>query len=444
MKQKIKNNIYSSLTIFDRKNKLYLLTELICVGIFTFLSTNKDYGFFDNIVFLLNQSNLIVIIILSITYFSHQIVNRLKTKIEFIVRFKNKDDYNKYIIENVIILTIFIYLLNIVMMLIVSIGTHLFLLNNSEYYYYNISCATYSWWQTIRNGIFVCYLSYVFTYISNISKNEYFKYCFLIITIILLLIPINIYVESEFLQTFLFSTYLKCVDFVSLIREILYCTSTTIIKGFAITELYNLLKKIDTRYYKVRIIKLYNMIKKILFPLVIYIVINGINISLQLVAKIDINLINFLPMVGFKNLDFIPFATKSLSLLSYVLIIVKNVSLDIDKNSCFIFIRVSKKKWLIKKIYNLLTIALIIRLPFYILSANLDTIVVDYLMYVIIFTITMIYLLIKDNYTFLLLIINIVLFLCLDINLRLIFFIAIVFIVLSVPTVLFYKKSKFK
>lgn len=420
MKTKIKNNFYSTFSIFDRKNIIYLFICLGVMSLLSYISTSASYGFDYNLVFNLNQNLYLVILILTITFFSYNLINRLKNKIELITRFKSKEIFYKYILRNIIFLTISLYVISVLLLIVSRTIIHSFIINDTEFFYYNIKCSIYYIWQIIRNGVFLCYIEYTFTYLLLHIKKEFWAHIFLIIAIISILIPFVTYFESSVIRLYSFVTYIGFNDFTSLTREILFCLCSMTVKIFIISELCNACRKIDKDKVIIHIKKMIYLLKKIIVPLTIYIIINIINIRINFVSGIECSAKHIIPLINYKELDFVTFATKCLSLLSYMYMVAKVISIDLDKNHSLIFTRISKVKWLLKKIFMLTVLVLILRLPLYIYAFDLKIILTDLLMYITVLVFLIMYLLSKNRILFILLVINIILIFSLNLNLKII------------------------
>lgn len=440
MKTKIKNKFYSIFTIFDIKNIVYLIICSVALCVLSFLSTTKDYGFDYNLVFNLNHDIYLVILILSVTFFSYNVVNRLKNKVEYLVRFESKENYYSFILKRVLEVALVVYLINVITLIISRFIIHSFILCDTLYFYYDINCSAYYIWQIIRNGIYLCYVEYIFSYLSLYTRNEYSKYLFLLVVVINILIPIATYFESSIIRLFSFASYINYYDFTSFIREILYCLSSTAVKGFIITEICTFIGKVNINNHWINLKRVLSFIKTMLVPLLIYSIINIINVKINLNTSGLPPEKSLIPLISFKELDFLTFATKCLSVLAVMYIVAKSISIDLDKNYSFLFTRISKKKWLIKKFFSLVIFALILRLPLYIYAEFPSVVIIDMLMYLIVIIYMFIYLLSKANIGLVLLLVNVVLLFYLELNFKYSIILFIFALIVSFIYGFFYKK----
>ena len=403
MKERI-NYYYNIIkNFFNNRNLFYLIISILIANVFNILDTVKKYGFSYNLYFDLNKNFYLVFLVLIILYFSYFLINNLKNRVELITRFSSSKGFFKFIFGNVISLVTFIYILNLIVFLLFRSFKHLFIYDNAVYFVYNFSVYKYIIWQIIRNYIYIFFVSYLITFVSLYCHKKSIVY----ITLFEILLPL-ILINTNCYYIF-FSSFLATNNYGSLINEISYFMASYIIKYFLVLLIYQLTKYFNYNKIKIYLCKYFDALKKVYLPLIIYILINLLNIILLKSGSYNINDYEILCTSNFANLGIVGFALKCISLSCFTLIICKLIFIDLKENACILFTRISKKDWLFKKITNFLIILVLFRLPLYIYVTFSNIIWYDLIIYMLLLFYSVSYSIKENNITLSFLIIGLLL-----------------------------------
>lgn len=196
------------------------------------------------------------------------------------------------------------------------------------------------------------------------------------------------------------------------------------------------MEKIKTYIYVVK-----NDFLKMYIELILNISINILNVVL-LFQTISINDYEVLSLLTMQELQFVSFSAKCISILTYISMILKNLSLDYKNNACIIFTRITKGKWLRNKFLRGLLILSLLRLPLYIFLGFSYDCFIDILMYLLILISTIYTFTKNDNFSFILFISTIMIILLNKIDLCLITILYIIFsLILTVKTLIIFKNK---
>ena len=389
MKKRIKYNFYIIKNILKKQNIVYLILSILAINLYCIMNTAKKYGFSYNLAFDLSNNYYLVLLISIILYFILQLINNLKNRVELITRFSNKESFLKFIFNNVVCLMSLIYIINLISLIVFRFFKHLFIINNEIFFIYNISTYLYIIWELIRNYIFIFFISYFITYVSfNYEKKSAVNFIIFLIYGFLLIPVANVDYVS-------FTSFLLFKNYGSLINEISYFIISYIAKYYFILFLSKIISIFNWNLFfknvKLIIYKIINIIKKIYLPLLLYLVINIINILYLNSQDIELNDYDILCTANYASLSIISFATKCISVSCIIYILNKIIFLDLKKNACIIFTRISKKTWIIKKIISFIIIIIILRLPLYNYIVFSKIVIYDLIVYLILLLLTINY-----------------------------------------------------
>ncbi len=365
MKERIKYYFYIIKNLFNSKNFFYLALSIIAITYFCVSNTVKEYGFSYNLVFDLNFNWYLLLIIITIIFFLFQILNNLKTRCELVTRFYCKEDFFKFVFGSVVFLITFIYLFSLILLLLFRVFKHMFIFDTDLFYFYNIPAFLYFFWQIIRNYIFILFISFIITFINVYCDNKLILFIVLCFSLITFVVPYNN------VHYIFFSSFLDLNDYGSLINEMACFVMIYILKYFLFIMVMNLINNswmIFFKKIKIYIFRFLNIIKKICFPLIVYIVINLINVCYLNSQNIIIEDFEIIGTSNYDNLLIVSFASKAVSLASFIFILDKILYVYLNQNSCIIFTRLSKRRFIINKIICFLVIICFLRLPLYLYS----------------------------------------------------------------------------
>ena len=123
-------------------------------------------------------------------------------------------------------------------------------------------------------------------------------------------------------------------------------------------------------------------IKKCYVELTIYIVINVLNLSVLNYAEMSD--MEILSLLSFEELKFVGLATKVISYLAFISIIIKGLFGHYHRNASVLFTRIAKAKWIKKRLVVGLLVLLALRLPLYIFLNWRLVCLVDVLSYLLV------------------------------------------------------------
>jgi hypothetical protein len=141
-----------------------------------------------------------------------------------------------------------------------------------------------------------------------------------------------------------------------------------------------------------------------------------------------------------EDLSIVSAGAKCISLLSVIYIIVKILLTDLDQNACILFTRISKRKWLIKKIIGLIGLIIILRLPLYIYVNFSKIFVPDLILYILIIFYAVNYLLNQNKINLAILLLSLFLIFISVINYKLCLIIFAGIVLLLIKRVIFKEK----
>lgn len=412
MKKKIRDSYYIIKEVITKEYLLYLALLLIGINIYVLIGKDVVNDLPLKIIKTLCDNYYIILLISIICFYALLILKKYQNRAELITRYNNKKEYFNFIFKKIFIVFTFIYIISLLLLFIFINFKFYFIYPNTLYFYYNISSYIYIIWEIIRNYIFMLFITYVVSYLYFQFENKTYSYIWILyISYIILIAGVNLNRKPILFIDFLF------IEFSTFTNEICYFIIIYIIKFYLFYFLINLIKRIKINnilnnkyiqilrryYYKILYHLNYSYI-----PLVLYIIINIIN--LNYIGRDFYNYKYILIFINVRELSFIMFATKIISLLSFVLFCMKNYSLDISKNSCLIFTRISKKKWIIKKIILTIFLLLLFRLPLYYLTGFNLNCIKDFIVYLTISIMSIYYLLNESNINIAVLLLSIVIY----------------------------------
>lgn len=391
MKRKIKNDYSLIKNIFNKENLFYLLLCIIGLNSYCILNTIKKYNMSLNLVFDLSGKYYIILLLLTCLFFSFIILNTYKNRPELITRFSNKENFFSFLFKKIFLIVTFIYFLEISVLFIFRLFYYHFYISSELYIFYNISSFIYFFWEIVRNYIYVIFIVYFITYIYFFSKNKNSTYVAIFFIIFSLFFPLKSF------KYVIFTYFTSFRDFGSFSNEIAIFLASYIIKYYLIINILKLIISFNFNKLKELFYKIIYYLKYSYIPLILYILINVINIYFLKNNKMDFDILNIICYKSFKEQSLISTATKGISILSFILFILRNYSLDVNKNYCLIFTRISKKTWVKKKILVTFLIILILRMPIYFLSSINYIFILDFIIYFLLGFMSIIYLLNSTN-----------------------------------------------
>lgn len=247
----MKNNSYvKELIISFLKSKnyytvyLFIIMSLVYALIFDNLNSPVGSGFFFwNIDILMSPCTLLILF--SICFSTILIINKYNESTFALIRYKNKEEYIKQLLLVVVIVNTAILLFIFSSLLLISIFKNLLSVNNSKFFYYNISYGTYYVFYIIKIFVLIQLLAIIFALISQIFNKNIAIFCYFLISLSYF---IGEYKEVGIISSFsdfrlLFFDYFNIYQYASFFHEILY-TSIYIMCLLVIANiLYEFLKK---------------------------------------------------------------------------------------------------------------------------------------------------------------------------------------------------------
>lgn len=413
MKQKIRDSYYVIKDVLTKEYLFYLILLIFGVNSYVIISNDVVNDLPLKLVKTLMDNYYILVLLSIIVFYALLILNKYKNRAELITRYNNKKEFFSFIIKKVLLVSSFIYIISFIILFIFINFKFYFVYPNTLYYYYDISCYTYIVWGVIRNYIYMMFVTYLISYIYFSFENKNYSYIlYMIIVSILLLYLIKADRIPLVFIDFLYRNYNTFVN------EICMFFINYIIKFYLVYFIVEIIKKIritnflsDNKYYKIIRRYFYKIIYNITqsyIPLVLYIIINIIFIYYIGFDEYDYKLI--LIFKDIKEVSFIMIATKIISLLSFVLFCMKLYSLDVSKNSCLIFTRISKRKWFFNKLILTTLLLILFRFPLYYLTGFNLNCIKDFIVYLIISVMSIYYLLNESNINIVILLLGIVIY----------------------------------
>lgn len=383
MKNKLKYALYSLFNYFNIRRIIYLLTSLFFLNLYCYFDTNYAYTFGFNLIFNLNNFYYITGSILIVAYFVLDYLKRYRDRVELVVRYENRKSYYNYLMKDVVIMTGFIFLINSLMLFVANALPFAFTINFQTYFSYDISNGLYATWLSIRNLIYIFFIISSLAYIEFHFKNKIFGYAFLFSCVGIIYINSHEMFENYFLKVLPFSIYISFYDFSTLLNEIVSFIYSMIIKYYLITFIISMVSYVNKnrKNIKMGFYKIFTNLKKTFLYIIIYIVTNAINVTVLFFQNIDISAKELLCLGDFRTLQYISFATKCISILIFSYVIIKYLSLEEDKNSCLVFTRISRARWLKNKFLLFIIIILMMRSPIYFLAGFDNLCLADFLLY---------------------------------------------------------------
>lgn len=412
MKKKIRDSYYIIKEVLTKEYLLYLALLLIGINIYVLIGKDVVNDLPLKLLKTLCDNYYIILLISIICFYALLILKKYQNRAELITRYNNKKEFFNFIFKKIFIVFTFIYILSLILLFIFINFKFYFIYPNTLYYFYNISSYIYIIWEVIRNYIFMLFITYVVSYLYFQFENKTYSYLLILyVSYILLLSGVNLNRSPILFIDFLFrefSTFTNEICYfliIYIIKFYLFYFLINIIKRIRINSIIdnNIVKSVKRYFYKV----LYYLNHSYI-PLVLYIIINIFN--LYYIGKDFYNYKYILIFINVRELSFIMFSTKIISLLSFVLFCMKNYSLDVSKNSCLIFTRMSKKKWIIKKIILTICLLLLFRLPLYYLTGFNLNCIKDFIVYLAIGIMSIYYLLNESNINIVILLLSIVIY----------------------------------
>lgn len=413
MKKKIRNSYYIIKDVLTKEYLFYLILLIFGINSYVIIGNDVVNDLPLKLVKTLRDNYYILVLLSIIVFYALLILNKYKNRAELITRYKNKKEFFSFIIKKILLVSSFIYIISTIILFIFINFKFYFVYPNTLYYYYNISSYTYIIWGVIRNYIYMMFVTYLISYIYFSFENKNYSYIlYMIIVYILLLYSIKADRISLVFIDFIYRSYGTFVN------EICMFLINYIIKFYLVYFIVEIVKKIkitnflsNNKYYNIIRRYFYKIIYNITqsyIPLLLYIIINIIFIYYIGFNEYDYKLI--LVFKDLKEVSFILIATKIISLLSFILFCMKLYSLDVSKNNCLIFTRISKRRWFINKLILTTLLLILFRLPLYYLTGFNINCIKDFIVYLIISVMSIYYLLNESNENIVILLISIVIF----------------------------------
>ncbi len=413
MKKKIRDSYYIIKDVLTKEYLFYLVLLILGVNSYVIISNDVVNDLPLKLVKSLMNKYYILILLSIIVFYALLILNKYKNRAELITRYNNKKEFFSFIFKKILLVSSFIYIISTVILFIFINFKFYFVYPKTLYFYYNISCYTYFIWQVIRNYIYMMFVTYLISYLYFSFENKNYSYIlYMVIVAILLLYSIKLDRISLVFIDFLYRNYNTFVN------EICMFFINYIIKFYLVYFIVEIIKKIkitnflsNNKYYKIIRRYFYKIIYNITqsyIPLLLYIIINIIFIYYIGFDEYDYKLI--LVFKDLREISLVLIATKIISLLSFVLFCMKLYSLDVSKNNCLIFTRISKRRWFIKKVILTICLLLLFRLPLYYLTGFNINCIKDFIVYLFISVMSIYYLLRESNTNIVILLLSIVIY----------------------------------
>ena len=183
-----------------------------------------------NVIFNCNSGIYNSYIILVVSFFTLSYAKLYENRVESLLRFNTKKDYQRHIFNNTIIIGSLIYLLSIVLLIITHFIGSYFVLGNGLYFLYNCSSLVYCIWVIIRNYLF---LLLVINYlIKFLFSFKLMAFIYLLSVVLLLLFPISIVFDLGKFKPVFMTYYMNYRNFGSLYNEIVTFICSLVIKFY--------------------------------------------------------------------------------------------------------------------------------------------------------------------------------------------------------------------
>lgn len=366
MKNNLRLKIHDTLYILKKKDYLYIFISLLLFDIYAILDSSPNAKIFENLIYNYNDYYYVGLLVLLTLLFSTIIVSRYKNRIEITTRFEDRKEGFWYIFKKVVILITFIYIINFILIFVMTVVKNLFVFENKLYYLYNVPISVYFLWTLIKDYIYLIYISYLIIYIDFYYDNKIVTNASIVLSVISILIPIDACINNSSIKLLFISSFMRYKNYLTIFNEILYFICSIIVKLYLISFVFyiiNMIKMaVNMKFY---IYKLIDKLHMIYIPLCIYIIVNILNYILSIVYSDNINL-ELLSIDYIKNLSYINIAAKSISIFCLVFIVAKIIHRELSFNNAILFTRISKKKWFSYKIIIYSLLFFILRLPIYI------------------------------------------------------------------------------
>lgn len=366
MKNSLRLKIYDALYILKKKDYLYIFILLLLFDIYAILDSLPNAKIFENLIYNYNDFYYVGLLMLLTLLFSTIIVSRYKSRIEITTRFKDRKDGFWYIFKKVVILITSIYIINFLLIFVMTLVKNLFVFENKLYYLYNVPMLVYFLWTLIKDYIYLIYINYLIIFIDFYYDKKIITNIVIAVLIIGILIPIDALISNSSINLLFISSFMRYKNYLTIFNEILYFICSIVVKLYLISFVFNIINMIKrSTNIKLYIYKVIDKLRMIYVPLFIYIIVNILNYILSIIYSDNINM-ELLSIDYIKNLSYINIAAKSVSILCLIFIVIKILSRELSLNSAILFTRISKKKWFSDKkiIYSL--VFFILRLPIYI------------------------------------------------------------------------------
>jgi len=437
MKEKIRYYVLDNISLYSRKVLLYLCISLLFFNMYAVLDGIPEETIFINMIYGVNNYDYIAMFLLLSIFFTGIILHRYSNKVEIRLRYNNVTDYFKNIINKVFLNISLIYLVNIIILFIFEFIKHRLSIVNSIFPIYNINSSLYLLWSVAKTYFYIIYICYLASWMEFNIKNKFIKYLFYVICLMNILIPMDALTNNNFTSLLCISSFYRYKNYGSIFNEIVYYISSIFFKYYSLNLIFYVHKKYSSKLNDI-IKVIINFLKKNLFLLIIYLLINILNF---LLLDDFSNMYSLLPIDEIRNLSFIEIATKGIGFLVFIFIICKSLLKEIDMNSCILFTRIEKKKWIMKKFFIFFIFIIFYRGVIYLFNFNYNCIY-DFVSYIYLLLLIINYANNRYCINFIMLIIIFFQLLIFKINIYLLSIILIEILIILLSTALILKINK--
>lgn len=374
---KIKRLFYNILSLANKKNITSLLVLLLALSFYTLAETSNNikYDFYTSLSFKFNDSTCIFMLTLLFFVASNMFLKKLKNRVEITTRFKGKKEYYKYILINIFTLITIIYIIVVILLFIFRFFKEYFVISSDIYFLYDISSTHYFIWSVIKLYLYLLFIVYVNVLITFNIDDDKINLLWIILCIIQQQTSVLNIFNNKYISLI---SYFSYTNYGSFLNEILCFISSLIINYYIIKFIIIVLPNINPFTIKSFIYKIWNKLKKVYYLLILYIIINIINITVFQ----EYDYIELLIVENLKNMSNIGIITNGASL--FILLIIKVIINEINNNSFIFLTRISKKKLYINKLKTSIIILLLYRIIIYYLLGFNSYCIIDFISYLII------------------------------------------------------------
>ena len=375
----IKNNFKIYSNIIGITNIAIIIISLFLFNIFQIPSIINDISLSYNL--LLTYSNIYYCLFLFIIclFVLYKCLIFYNIKYYLLVRYSNYETFKKEILKKVFVLISFVFLINFLFSIIISLYDYNFVFSDSDYLFYGIKSSLYSMYFYFRLYFIVIIFSYMACELYSRFKNNISVTLFSIIFIILMFCidKVNLLDNYSFIFKIFSSYYLEIIDYGSFINENISFIFYEILKIGIFQLLINIKLKsvLNINILKMDIHYIFN--KKQNYTLIfIYLVMNILN-------YFNTQDVNYLLFTFSEEYNF--FISNIMNLCSYssfLCLIYSYFRYDRGYGACFIKTRISQKHHEYIKILIAITLLFLFKIPLYLAVHNMY-IIYDFIFYFI-------------------------------------------------------------